>query len=151
MLEGFCKDGILGEAKTLFESMQKVCDFINLESCNILICGCWVSGFGQEWKALKGTVVGSKRDGGQGVKLSVYSYNIVMDGLCKNGMLSDARMVIRLMKSSGIPLDTVTYSTLLHEYCSKGRFSKANNIGHEMMTSICLANPYTCNILLHSL
>ena len=87
----------------------------------------------------------------KGIKPSVYSYNIVMDGLCKNGMLSDARMVIRLMKSSGIPLDTVTYSTLIHEYCSKGRFSKANNIGHEMMTSICLANPHTCNILLHSL
>jgi pentatricopeptide repeat protein len=86
-----------------------------------------------------------------GMEPNVYSYNIVMDGLCKNGMLFDARMLMRLMTSSGVLPDTVTYTTLLHGYCHTGKVSEANNVLREMMRDGCSPNNYTCNILLYSL
>ncbi|PPD67243.1 hypothetical protein GOBAR_DD35877 [Gossypium barbadense] len=87
----------------------------------------------------------------KGVEPNIYSYNIVMDGLCKNGMLSDVIMVMGFIVRSGLSPDTVTYSTLLHGYCRKGKLFEANAILNEMMRNGCVPNTYTCNILLHSL
>ncbi|RVW48385.1 Pentatricopeptide repeat-containing protein [Vitis vinifera] len=99
------------------------------------------------------TLVESMKRNGNLMELE--SYNIWLLGCdgwtCKNGLISDARMIMGLMISSGIGPDTVTYSTLLHGCCSTGKVLKANNILHEMMRRGCSPNTYTCNILLHSL
>ncbi|KAK9286616.1 hypothetical protein L1049_015016 [Liquidambar formosana] len=145
MLEGFCKDGMMEEAKTLVETMKGNGAFMKLESYNI-----WLLGLVRNGRLLEARLV-FKEMVDKAIEPNIYSYNIVMDGLCKNGMLSDARMVMGLMMSSGVSPNTVTYTTLLHGYCSKGKVLEANNVLHEMMRSSCFPNTYTCNILLHSL
>ncbi|KAM7258036.1 hypothetical protein ACFE04_013777 [Oxalis oulophora] len=146
MLRGFCKKGMLDEAKSLIDSMkQKRDDMINLESYNI-----WLLGLVRNGKLLEvQSMLKEMLD--KGLEPSHYTYNILVDGLCRNGLLSDARSVMGLMISTGVCPDTATYTTLLHGYCKKGKVLEANNILNEMINNNCLPNTYTCNILLHSL
>ncbi|KAK1371529.1 hypothetical protein POM88_037621 [Heracleum sosnowskyi] len=56
-----------------------------------------------------------------------FSYNIVIDGLFKNGMLADARTVMGLMKSSGVCPDTVYFTSrtaMAYEYLSYNVLSR---------------------------
>ncbi|KAH7511463.1 hypothetical protein JRO89_XSUnG0200600 [Xanthoceras sorbifolium] len=145
MLEGFCKEGMLEDAKTLVESIINSYGFMKLETYNI-----WLLGLIRNRKLLEAQVV-LKEMVDKGMEPNIYSYNILMDGLCKNRMLSDARMVMNLMRNSGISPDTVTYSILLHGYCSEGKAFEANNILHDMIRNGCFPTTYTCNILLYSL
>ncbi|KAF4382786.1 hypothetical protein G4B88_021569 [Cannabis sativa] len=143
--EGFCKGGMLEEAKSLFESMKKKSDVMHLESYNI-----WLSALMRRGKLLEARLL-LKEMVDQGIELSVCTYNIMIDGLCKGGMISDAKMVMGLMISSGISPDAVTYTTLLHGYCRRGKVFEANRVLQDMMMNNCAPNTHTCNILLHSL
>ncbi|KAI6700959.1 hypothetical protein NL676_015283 [Syzygium grande] len=145
MLEGFCKEGMWEEAKTLGDTMKRKGELMKLESYNI-----WLLGLIRKGNLLKAqSIINEMTE--SGVEPSIYTYNIVIDGLCKNGMLSDARTVMRSMKSSGVSPDTITYSTLAQGYCSKGKMLEARNILQEMMKSGCFPNNHTSNFLLHSL
>ncbi|XP_030450320.2 LOW QUALITY PROTEIN: pentatricopeptide repeat-containing protein At2g17140 [Syzygium oleosum] len=145
MLEGFCKEGMWEEAKTLGDTMKRKGELMKLESYNIWLLGLIRKGNLLESQSIINEMIES------GVEPSIYTYNIVIDGLCKNGMLSDARTVMRSMKSSGVSPDTITYSTLAQGYCGKGKMLEARNILQEMMKSGCFPNNHTSNFLLHSL
>ncbi|KAG4983157.1 hypothetical protein JHK87_027906 [Glycine soja] len=58
---------------------------------------------------------------------------LMMDGLCRNHMLLDARGLMDLMLRNGVYPDTVAYSTLLHGYCSRGKVFEAKSVLHEMI------------------
>ncbi|KAM5585800.1 hypothetical protein ABKV19_004954 [Rosa sericea] len=45
----------------------------------------------------------------KGIEPNIYSYNIVINGLCKNGMLCDARIVMGLMARNNISPYTVCF------------------------------------------
>lgn len=57
----------------------------------------------------------------KGLWLSIYFYNILMDGLCKLGMLFDVNVIVGLMKRNGVVLDFVIYGCFLYGYCSVGK------------------------------
>ena len=76
---------------------------------------------------------------------------LMMDGLCRNHMLSDARGLMDLMMRNGVYPDTVAYSTLLHGYCSRGKVFEAKSVLHEMIRNGCQPNTYTCNTLLQEM
>ena len=50
----------------------------------------------------------------------VFSYTIVVDGLCKDGLDLDALDLFSKMKRRGIVLDVVIYTTLIHGLCTIG-------------------------------
>ncbi|XP_010028839.2 pentatricopeptide repeat-containing protein At2g17140 [Eucalyptus grandis] len=145
MLQGFCKEGMWEEAKTLGDTMKRKGELMKLESYNIQLLGLIRKGNLLEAQSIINEMIES------GVEPSIYTYNIVIDGLCKNGMLSDARTVMHSMQSSSVSPDTISYSTLAQGYCSKGKMREARNILQEMMKSGCFPNNYTSNFLLHSL
>ncbi|KAH0978136.1 hypothetical protein GBA52_027855 [Prunus armeniaca] len=151
-------EDMLEEAETLFKSMEKAGNFINLESYNI-----WLLGLVKNGKLLEARLV-LKEMVDKGIEPNIYSYNIVINGLCKNGMLRDARMVMTLMAieivsgmwthgsaalgnlgNSFIGLvddsnngkkcipDLITYSTIISGLCKAGRLDEAKKKFMEMM------------------
>ncbi|KAG5088147.1 hypothetical protein JHK86_000759 [Glycine max] len=76
---------------------------------------------------------------------------LMMDGLCRNHMLSDAIGLMDLMMRNGVYPDTIAYSTLLHGYCSRGKIFEAKSVLHEMIRNGCQPNTCTCNTLLQEM
>lgn len=87
----------------------------------------------------------------EGVQPNSYTYNIIVDGLCKEGKAFDVRKVEDFVKSGVMTPDVVTYTSLLHAYCSEGNAAAANRILDEMAQKGCAPNSFTYNVLLQSL
>jgi pentatricopeptide repeat domain-containing protein 1 len=47
----------------------------------------------------------------------VYTFSILVDGFCKEGMVKEAKNVLAIMMKQGIKPDVVTYNSLMDGYC----------------------------------
>ncbi|KAJ0959772.1 hypothetical protein J5N97_000539 [Dioscorea zingiberensis] len=136
-ISALCSAGKILEASRIFRDMH-MDQALGLPQPNVVTYNLMLQGFlqgrdvrgsrelvqiyGKGWskKLLEARLV-LKEMIDKGIEPNIYSYNIVINGLCKNGMLRDARIVMGLMARNNISPDTVTYSTLLHGYCNKGK------------------------------
>jgi pentatricopeptide repeat protein len=54
------------------------------------------------------------------IQPNLYTFNILINGLCRAGKLNKAEDVIEDMKAWGISPNVVTYNTLVDGYCKRG-------------------------------
>jgi pentatricopeptide repeat protein len=50
----------------------------------------------------------------------LYSYTIVVDGLCTNGRLRDAQEVYQVLLNKGYHLDARIYNVVINGLCKEG-------------------------------
>ncbi|XP_044510676.1 pentatricopeptide repeat-containing protein At1g63080, mitochondrial-like [Mangifera indica] len=67
-----------------------------------------------------------------GCKPNVFSYNILMEGLCLTNKIDDAKELLASMLSMGCTLDVVSYNTLINGYCKNRKIDEALNLYEEM-------------------
>ena len=54
---------------------------------------------------------------GQVVRPNVVIYNMIVDGLCKDGLVTEARDLYSDVVGRGIDPDVFTYTCLIHGFC----------------------------------
>jgi pentatricopeptide repeat domain-containing protein 1 len=62
------------------------------------------------------------------LKPDVVSYNTVINGFCKQGLIKEAQRVLSEMIEDGVAPCVVTYHTLVGGYASREMFSEANEV-----------------------
>ena len=81
-------------------------------------------------------------------KLDVFTCNILLHGLCREGMLENALKLFNTWISKGKTIDTVTYNTLISSLCKDGRFEDAFDLLEEMEEKKLGPDQYTYNAIL---
>lgn len=83
---------------------------------------------------------------GCGVKGDMYTFAILMKGLCLTNRISDGFKLLQTMKNKGVTPNAVVYNTLLHALCKNGKLGigRARSLMNEMVEP----NSVTFNILI---
>ncbi|KAI3756128.1 hypothetical protein L1987_55942 [Smallanthus sonchifolius] len=83
---------------------------------------------------------------GCGVKGDMYTFGILMKGLCLTNRISDGFKLLQTMKNKGVTPNAVVYNTLLHALCKNGKLGvgRARSLMNEMVDP----NSVTFNILI---
>ncbi|CAH8390971.1 unnamed protein product [Eruca vesicaria subsp. sativa] len=66
------------------------------------------------------------------IKSNIYTYNIMINVLCKEGKLKKAKEMLGMMECFGVKPNIVTYNTLVQGYSSRGRVEGARMVIREM-------------------
>ncbi|KAK1578616.1 hypothetical protein Q3G72_031719 [Acer saccharum] len=69
---------------------------------------------------------------GTNVEITIFSMNIMMDGLCKRGEVEKAKDLMEEMVTRGIEPDIVTYNTLINVYYINGMVDEALKVKSTM-------------------
>ncbi|KXG22891.2 hypothetical protein SORBI_3008G022701 [Sorghum bicolor] len=80
---------------------------------------------------------------------NVFTFNIVIDFLCKEGELVEARALFVRMKAMGCSPDVVTYNSLIDGYGKCGDLEEVEQLVSEMRKSGCAADVVTYNALIN--
>ncbi|RZB93993.1 Pentatricopeptide repeat-containing protein, chloroplastic isoform C [Glycine soja] len=67
------------------------------------------------------------------VRPDVYTFNILVDAMCKLGMVAEARNVFGLMIKRGLEPDVVSYNALMNGWCLRGCVSEAKEVLDRMV------------------
>ncbi|GFQ07212.1 pentatricopeptide repeat-containing protein at1g80150 mitochondrial [Phtheirospermum japonicum] len=81
-----------------------------------------------------------------GIKLDVYSVNIVIKAFCEMGFLDKAIIVMVEMEKLGIKPDVITYTTLISAFYKANRAEIANGLWNSMVLKGCAPNIATFNV-----
>jgi len=80
---------------------------------------------------------------------NVFTFNIVIDFLCKEGELAEARSLFSRMKEMGCLPDVVTFNSLIDGYGKCGELDEVEQLVEEMRRSGCKADVVTYNALIN--
>ncbi|XP_020203387.1 pentatricopeptide repeat-containing protein At1g12775, mitochondrial [Cajanus cajan] len=84
-------------------------------------------------------------------QLDVYSYTLIIDSLCKDGRLANAREVFQYLLIKGYHLDVSTYIVMINGFCRKGFFGEALAFLSKMEDAGCIPNVVTYEIIIRAL
>ena len=87
-------------------------------------------------------------DGG-GCPPNVFTYNTIMDSLCKDGLVSEAIDVFRKMKDRKCSPDVISYNCLAHGLCLLSRRKEAMALLSEMLEVNVVPDVVTYNTLIN--
>ena len=62
------------------------------------------------------------------INSTVYTFNIMINVLCKSGKLKKAKEFIGCTEGLGFNLNVVTYNTIIHGHCGRGNLEGAKGI-----------------------
>lgn len=82
-----------------------------------------------------------------GLVPNMYSFTKLVDALCKEGNVKDAKHVVEIMIQRGENPDAVTYNGLMHEYCLRGEIDGA--VLKTMVNRGIVPNSVSYNILIN--
>ncbi|XP_027912890.1 pentatricopeptide repeat-containing protein At2g15630, mitochondrial-like isoform X3 [Vigna unguiculata] len=85
------------------------------------------------------------------IKSSVYTFNIMVNVLCKEGKLKKAKEFIEYMEALGVKPNVVTYNTVIHGHCLRGKFQMARVIFQTMKDKGLEPDCYTYNSFISGL
>ncbi|KAG6520104.1 hypothetical protein ZIOFF_017136 [Zingiber officinale] len=85
----------------------------------------------------------------EGFDPDVVTYNTLMDGYCRKGMLSDAFYLYRVMQPRGVEPDLISYTILTNGLCGEGDVFKARQLFDEMLHRGICPDTYSYNVLLN--
>lgn len=88
---------------------------------------------------------------GSGFKLNLVCYNIVIDSLCKDGLLDKAKGLFKEMSERGICPDVVLYSSIIDGCFRAGKWEEAKGLFNEMVDQGIWPNTVTFNVLIDAL
>ena len=75
------------------------------------------------------------------------SYSIVIDDLCKEGLVDPALELFLKMTCKGVAPDVVTYTSLIHGVCMLGRLIEAERLFNGMVDRNISPDVQTFNVL----
>ncbi|KAM7489725.1 hypothetical protein LguiB_027209 [Lonicera macranthoides] len=62
------------------------------------------------------------------ISLDVQTFNVLVDKLCKEGIVKEAHEVLDLMIQRGVEPDTITYNALMDRYCLVVKVDQATKV-----------------------
>ncbi|CAI0458199.1 unnamed protein product [Linum tenue] len=137
--------GMLEKADNCFSRMRSCRVLPKARSCNALL-----------HRLAKG---GKKEDGairnffrnmvGAGISPSVFTYNIMIDHVCKEGDIEAAKSLFEEMKHKGVMPDVVTYNSLIDGYGKLGFLENSVGLFEEMKQASCEPDAVTYNALIN--
>ncbi|XP_074557935.1 uncharacterized protein LOC141813844 [Curcuma longa] len=85
----------------------------------------------------------------EGFDPDIVTYNTLMDGYCRKGMLNDAFHLYRVMQPRGVEPDLISYTILTNGLCGEGDVVKARQLFDEMLHRGICPDAYSYNVLLN--
>ncbi|KAL9269020.1 Pentatricopeptide repeat-containing protein [Drosera capensis] len=85
------------------------------------------------------------------IGVSVFAYNVLINGFCKEKRMSEARSLFDEMVDRKLVPSQVTYNTLIDGYCKVGDLEKAFAMRERMKSENVAPSALTFNSLLHGL
>ncbi|CAN4102213.1 unnamed protein product [Withania somnifera] len=79
--------------------------------------------------------------------INIISYDVVINGLCKNGKLDEAHAIFEKLSSMGLPLNVRTYTAILNGFCRGGLLDEAKDMLSKMEDNGCLLDNVTYNVI----
>ncbi|KAK4858823.1 hypothetical protein QYF36_022628 [Acer negundo] len=94
-----------------------------------------------------------KGNGENGVicRPNIVSYNSMIDGLCKDGLINKAKELLSEMKGMRISLDVVSYTSLIHGLCYWGKWEDTKDLFAEMRDQRVQHDVVTINVIIDEL
>ncbi|KAM7465119.1 hypothetical protein LguiB_012681 [Lonicera macranthoides] len=86
---------------------------------------------------------------GRNISPNVQTFNVLVDMLCKQGMLKEAEEVLESMIQRGVEPDVFTYNALMNGYCLLGKVDEARRVLELMTQRGVLPNVVTYNSLMN--
>ena len=85
----------------------------------------------------------------EGEEPGTLTYNVVVNGLCKEDRVDDALRVVEMMAKKGKKPDVVTYNTLLKGLCGAAKIDEAMELwtNDDYLLSVCWTNECLCMFL----
>lgn len=87
----------------------------------------------------------------EGYVPDAFTFNSLMDGLCKGGRIQDAFTLLEDMKRAGCAPDVAVYNTLIDGLRKANKVEEAGQLLQEMQSSGCEPDTITFNILIDEL
>ncbi|CAN1143228.1 Pentatricopeptide repeat-containing protein At5g64320, mitochondrial [Linum perenne] len=142
LMDGLCRAGQVDEAHALLKEVP----YPNIVHLNMVINGYVKSDRLDEAKAffydkmLKSNFVPD-----------IFTFNILIHGLCRKGFLGSAVEVVNEMASKGCQPNVYTYTLLIDGFCKKGKLEESGQLLNEMSVVGLSLNTHGYNTLLHAL
>lgn len=87
-----------------------------------------------------------------GCERNLFTYNTIVYGFCKKGLMENARSIVDKMVESRVCLpDTATFATLIDGFCRIGSTVEEMKWFDEMGKRNVEPNLWTCNALINGL
>ncbi|URE03795.1 hypothetical protein MUK42_21088 [Musa troglodytarum] len=84
----------------------------------------------------------------EGFDPDVITYNTLMDGYCRRGMLEDAFHLYRIMRYRGVEPDLISYTILMNGLCRDGKVIQARQLFDTMLRRGVCPDSRSYNVLL---
>lgn len=84
-----------------------------------------------------------------GVYPNTVTYNSMIDGLCRQNRLDEAKRTFDSMGSKGCSPKVVTFTTLINGYCKAGKVDDGMELAHEMYQRGIVADEVTYKTLIY--
>ncbi|KAM7462393.1 hypothetical protein LguiA_030514 [Lonicera macranthoides] len=78
-------------------------------------------------------------------------YNMIIDSLCKDRMISNAKNLLVEMTKKGISPSVITYTSLIHGLCNFGQWKEVTELLWEMVDRNVSPNAHTFSIVVDAL
>nr|KYP39089.1 Pentatricopeptide repeat-containing protein At1g09900 family [Cajanus cajan] len=152
MINGFCRKGFFGEALAFLSKMEDAGCIPNVVTYEIIILQIMTLCYPhRENHNLDRAIALLKKIKEQRSQLDVYSYTLIIDSLCKDGRLANAREVFQYLLIKGYHLDVSTYIVMINGFCRKGFFGEALAFLSKMEDAGCIPNVVTYEIIIRAL
>ncbi|KAK3000037.1 hypothetical protein RJ639_022634 [Escallonia herrerae] len=142
LIHGLCRAGQVNEARALLDKVPEP----NTVLVNTLINGYVTNGGFDEAKAVLNEIISRT-----GFDPDVYTYTILIRGLCKNRSFSLARDLMDEMAVKSCKPNVITYTILIDGFCKVGRLNEASDVVHEMSAKGLSLNTVGYNCLINAL
>ncbi|KAE8682700.1 G-type lectin S-receptor-like serine/threonine-protein kinase RKS1-like [Hibiscus syriacus] len=142
LMQGLCKAGYVDEARALLHKVPNP----NVVIFNTLINGYVASGRFEEAKTVMYDIMLSID-----CKPDVFTFNILIHGLCKQGCLCSALDLVNEMERKGCKPNVITYSILIDGLCKEGRVEEVGNMLNGMSAEGVRLNTAVYNTLINAL
>ncbi|THF95934.1 hypothetical protein TEA_024442 [Camellia sinensis var. sinensis] len=81
--------------------------------------------------------------------IELQTFNILVDALCKGGMVKEGQDVVELMIQRGEVPDVFTYNALMDGYCQLGQVDESRKVFDVMVNRGCAPSLFSYNILIN--
>ncbi|KHN23731.1 Putative pentatricopeptide repeat-containing protein, mitochondrial [Glycine soja] len=96
-------------------------------------------------------LLGKIDDSNAGIRLDVYTLNILLDGLCKGKRLKIAQGVFQDLLVKGYCINVYTYTIMINGLCKQDLLDEALAMLSKMEGNGCIPNAFTFEILICAL
>ncbi|KAG8368010.1 hypothetical protein BUALT_Bualt15G0000800 [Buddleja alternifolia] len=166
LLNSLWREGKVVEAERLMQKMNERGDGLDTVSCNIVIDGLCRTGevdkaveiVSEMWSHgsaalgnLGNMYIGLVDENRKRCLPDLITYSIVIDGLCRDERLEEAKKKFIEMLGRNLYPDSILYDTFLYNLCKRGKISSAFQVLKDMEKKGCNKTLRTYNCLIFGL